>query len=75
MPQARPASTGILACRLSRLQRGALYIVDNMFMQLFHPPERAAGLREFRSALDARSDLLVAKIGWASGVVVCVRRG
>jgi predicted O-methyltransferase YrrM len=60
---------------LSRLQRGALYIVDNMFMQLFHPPERAAGLREFRSALDARSDLLVAKIGWASGVVVCVRRG
>ena len=60
---------------LSRLRRGALYIVDNMFMHLFHPPERAAGLREFRSALDARKGLFVTKIGWASGVVVCARRG
>src|SRR5271169_1889599 len=60
---------------LSRLRRGALYIVDNMFMHLFHPPERAVGLREFRSALDARKDLFVTKIGWASGVVVCARRG
>jgi predicted O-methyltransferase YrrM len=60
---------------LSRLRRGALYIVDSMFMHLFHPPERAAELREFRSALDARKDLFVTKIGWASGVVVCARRG
>lgn len=60
---------------LSRLRRGALYIVDNMFMHLFHSPERAARLREFRSALDARKDLFVTKIGWASGVVVCARRG
>jgi len=42
---------------LSRLRRGAFYIVDNMFMHLFHPPERAAGLREFRNALDAQGPL------------------
>ena len=59
---------------LALLRPGAIYLVDNMTPHLFHPPGRAAKLREFWDNVATRTDLLVTRLSWSSGVILCTRR-
>jgi predicted O-methyltransferase YrrM len=59
---------------LSMLNKGGLYIIDDMLPQPNWPEghhEKAIKLIQY---LDKRADLLLTKQAWASGIVVAVKR-
>lgn len=59
---------------LGLLSEGGLYVVDDMLPQANWPEGHAEKARDLIAALDARADLAVTKLGWASGVVVAAKR-
>ncbi len=59
---------------LAMLNPGGLYIVDDMLPQENWPEGHAEKAADFVEYLESRSDLLVTKLPWATGVVVGVKR-
>ncbi|MBE7171200.1 MAG: class I SAM-dependent methyltransferase [Williamsia sp.] len=59
---------------LAMLNRGGLYIIDDMLPQPNWPEGHEAKRDNLVAALEARNDLLVTKLGWASGLLVAVKR-
>lgn len=59
---------------LSMLNRGGLYIIDDMLPQPNWPDghaEKAAGLVSY---LESRSDLFLVKQSWATGIIIVVKK-
>lgn len=58
---------------LAMLNRGGLYIVDDMLPQDNWPEGHAAKAEGLVTVLEQRADLLLAKQSWATGVLVAVK--
>lgn len=60
---------------LSLLAPGGLYVIDDMLPQPNWPEGHADKVADLVARLEAREDLLVSKMAWASGLVVATRKG
>lgn len=59
---------------LRLLRRGGIYVGDDLCPHLLEPPDRAGRVREFLASLSGRQDVVVTRLSWSSGLVVCARR-
>lgn len=60
---------------LGLLAAGGLYVIDDMLPQPNWPDGHDAKARALVETLDARPDLSVTKLDWASGVILAAKRG
>jgi predicted O-methyltransferase YrrM len=59
---------------LDMLNRGGLYIVDDMLPQSNWPEGHHEKAVAFVRSLEGRSDLLLTKQHWATGIIVAVKK-
>jgi predicted O-methyltransferase YrrM len=59
---------------LDMLEQGGLYIIDDMLPQANWPDGHADKVANLLSTLDNREDLTLTKMGWASGIVIVVKK-
>jgi predicted O-methyltransferase YrrM len=59
---------------LQMLESGGIYIIDDMLPQTNWPDGHSDKVANLISTLDSRDDLAVTKMGWASGVVIVVKK-
>ena len=59
-----------LEVALGLLKPGGLYIIDDMLPQTNWPPGHEAKAYSLIAALEARVDLTITKLGWATGLIV-----
>lgn len=59
---------------LAMLETGGLYIIDDMLPQANWPDGHADKVTNLINTLDERDDLVVTKMGWASGIVIVVKK-
>jgi predicted O-methyltransferase YrrM len=58
---------------LDLLKPGALYIVDDMLPQPNWPPEHFPKVPSLISVLEARTDLMLTKMNWSTGLIVATK--
>jgi hypothetical protein len=56
------------------LNRGGLYIVDDMLPQPNWPEGHQEKAANFVKYLETRNDLLLTKLNWATGIIIAVRK-
>lgn len=59
---------------LEMLETGGLYIIDDMLPQTNWPDGHSDKVANLLSYLDEREDLVLTKMGWASGIVIVVKK-
>ncbi|NQE60330.1 O-methyltransferase [Caulobacter sp. RHG1] len=59
---------------LALLKRGGLYVIDDMLPQPNWPEGHPARVDDLVARLESRPDLVVARLTWASGLIVAARR-
>lgn len=59
---------------LQMLNKGALYIIDDMLPQANWPDGHHEKVTNLIKYLDTRADLVLTKQAWASGIIVAVKR-
>jgi predicted O-methyltransferase YrrM len=59
---------------LALLKPGGFYIIDDLLPQPNWPPSHAEKVPVLISALAAREDLVLTKLGWSTGLIVAVKR-
>ena len=59
---------------LSMLEKGGMYIIDDMLPQTNWPDGHAEKAANLLTYLDGRDDMVVTKMGWASGIVIVVKK-
>ena len=59
---------------LATLKSGGFYIIDDLLPQPNWPPDHAPKVPRLITALEARPDLILVRLDWASGVLVATRR-
>ena len=59
---------------LAMLEEGGIYMIDDMLPQANWPDGHADKVTNLISTLDDRHDLVVTKMGWASGIVIVVKK-
>ncbi|HVV54546.1 MAG TPA: class I SAM-dependent methyltransferase [Mucilaginibacter sp.] len=59
---------------LGMLETGGLYIIDDMLPQLTWPAGHAEKVEKLLADLDRREDVVLTKMGWASGIVIVVKK-
>jgi len=59
---------------LALLKRGGAYVIDDMAPQPNWPEGHQANVDSLLARLDARADLIVTRLAWASGLVLAVVR-
>ena len=59
---------------LGMLETGGLYIIDDMLPQANWPDGHADKVANLVNYLDEREDLVLTKMGWASGIVIAVKK-
>jgi len=59
---------------LEMLNKGGLYIVDDMLPQANWPEGHQEKAKSFIQNLEDRSDLLLTKQSWATGIIIAVRK-
>jgi len=64
----------VLEEALKMLNKGGLYIIDDMLPQLNWPEGHAEKAITLVSVLEKRDDLFVTKQNWATGIVVAVKK-
>jgi len=69
-----PGKYMVLEETLAMLQTGGIYIIDDMLPQPNWPDGHADKVANLLSTLDGREDLAVTKMGWASGIVLVVKK-
>jgi predicted O-methyltransferase YrrM len=58
---------------LRLLKPGGFYIVDDMLPQASWPADHAPKVPRLVAALEARQELVLTKLGWATGLIVAVK--
>jgi len=59
---------------LEMLEEGGFYIIDDMLPQANWPDGHADKVANLITTLDEREDLVLTKMGWASGIVIVVKK-
>ena len=59
---------------LKMVEKGGIYIIDDMLPQQNWPKGHAEKVTALLSELDDREDIILTKMGWASGVVIITKR-
>lgn len=59
---------------LAMLNKGGLYIIDDMLPQPNWPEGHAAKAEKLIATLDGREDLFVTEQNWASGIIIAVKK-
>ncbi len=59
---------------LGMVEKGGFYIIDDMLPQQNWPAGHAVKVTELLAYLDSRSDLVLTKLGWASGIVIITKK-
>ena len=59
---------------LALLAPGAFYVIDDMLPQPTWPDAHEPRVRALLALLDARAELVVTRLRWASGLVIATRR-
>jgi predicted O-methyltransferase YrrM len=59
---------------LSMLEKGGFYVIDDMLPQPNWPVGHADNVDQLLAYLDSRSDIILTKQNWASGIVICIKR-
>jgi predicted O-methyltransferase YrrM len=58
---------------LAMIEKGGFYIIDDMLPQQNWPEGHANKVTDLLAYLDARDDLSVTKLGWATGIVIITK--
>ena len=58
----------------SMIEKGGFYIIDDMLPQHNWPKEHAEKIAGLLAWLDNRDDIILTKMGWASGIVIITKR-
>jgi len=69
-----PGKYQLLNEALEMLEKGGIYIIDDMLPQANWPDGHADKVANMLTELDSREDLVITKMGWASGVVIVVKK-
>src|ERR1700751_3250331 len=69
-----PGKYQLLNEALDMLQPGGIYIIDDMLQQPNWPTGHAEKVTNLLAELDTRSDVTLTKMGWASGIVLVVKK-
>jgi predicted O-methyltransferase YrrM len=69
-----PGKYMVLEETLAMLEKGGFYIIDDMLPQPNWPDGHAEKVANLLSTLDNREDMTVTKMGWASGIVILVKK-
>jgi len=69
-----PGKYLVLEETLAMLEKGGIYIIDDMLPQANWPDGHAEKVANLLSTLDNREDMAVTKMGWASGIVIVVKK-
>ncbi len=69
-----PGKYMMLEETLAMLAPGGIYIIDDMLPQANWPEGHAEKVANLLSTLDARDDMVVTKMHWASGIVLVVKK-
>ncbi|MGZ5221865.1 MAG: O-methyltransferase [Chitinophagaceae bacterium] len=56
------------------LKRGGLYIIDDMLPQPNWPPGHENKVGEFIKRLEERTDLLLTKLNWSTGIIIVSKK-
>jgi predicted O-methyltransferase YrrM len=59
---------------LQMLNKGGLYIVDDMLPQANWPEGHQEKAINFVKYLESRSDLILTKLNWATGIIIAVKK-
>jgi len=60
---------------LDMIEKGGIYIIDDMLPQENWPTGHAEKATDLISYLDSREDLILTKMGWATGIVIITKKG
>ena len=60
---------------LDMIGKGGIYIIDDMLPQENWPTGHAEKATDLISYLDSREDLILTKMGWATGIVIITKKG
>lgn len=69
-----PGKYMLLDEMLDMVETGGIYIIDDMLPQPNWPDGHAEKATNLISYLDSREDLTLTKMGWASGIVIIVKK-
>ncbi|CDM64062.1 O-methyltransferase [Pyrinomonas methylaliphatogenes] len=68
-----PGKYSHLEKALSLLKPGGMYVIDDMLPQPSWPEGHSAKVEALIAMLEQRSDLLLTKMGWSTGIIVAVK--
>lgn len=69
-----PGKYMLLNEALEMLEKGGIYIIDDMLPQPNWPEGHADKVANLLITLDEREDVVLTKMGWASGIVIVVKK-
>jgi predicted O-methyltransferase YrrM len=70
-----PGKYSHLEAALRLLKAGGLYVIDDMLPQPNWPEGHGARVDQLLAILEKRSDLLLTKMAWSTGIIVAVKVG
>ncbi len=59
---------------LGMLEKGGIYIIDDMLPQPNWPEGHAQKATDLLTYLDSRDDIVITKMGWATGIVIITKK-
>jgi len=59
---------------LDMVEKGGIYIIDDMLPQANWPTGHAEKATDLISYLDSRDDIILTKMGWATGIIIITKR-
>lgn len=59
---------------LAMVKKGGIYFIDDMLPQPNWPEGHAAKVEQLLTHLDTREDIILTKMGWASGIVIITKK-
>ena len=69
-----PGKYTLLDEMLDMVEKGGIYIIDDMLPQQNWPSGHAEKAAELIADLDSREEIILTKMGWASGIVIITKR-
>lgn len=69
-----PGKYQLLNEALQMLEKGGIYVIDDMLPQPNWPGGHAEKVAALLTELDERSDVVLTRLNWASGVVILVKK-
>ncbi len=71
---AMPGKYDLFDETIAMLNKGGLYIIDDMLLQPNWPLGHDEKVRSFTSSLESRDDLLMTKMNWSTGIIIITKK-